>query len=121
MCVSYKMGYSYYSPLIMFGFIEDYNDRNGVFLESSWVYENYKDVYCYATEINKNFNIGNGVGIVCKLSAEDGKVKYEDGDFQSLMKFKEAYEKYHNTKVALEYFTAISGDYENEGTYTLED
>lgn len=112
------MGYSFYSPVMMFGFYEDYD--TGMFLDSNWVYERYKDVYCYAGEINKGYNIGNVVGIVVKVSA-DGKLSYDEEDYKNLLRLKEDYEKYHDKKVGLQYHMAISGDYQNEATYTFDD
>jgi hypothetical protein len=103
----------------MYGLEEDYD--LGMFLDGYWVYKNYKDVYCYAGEINKGYKIVNAVGIVVTLSP-DGKLSYSEEDYKNLMRFKDDYEKFHEKKVELKYMKAIDGDYMDEmPRYTFED
>jgi hypothetical protein len=107
------MGYSFYSPLIMYGFEEE-EEEYGRVLDNEWLHKTYGQVYSYAGDIC------NIVGIICKLDPYTGAIKFSKEDHEALLRVKADYEKYHNTKVDIKYISAICGDYQNEeGTYTL--
>ena len=53
--------------------------------------------------------------------SKEGKLSYDENEYQTLLKFKEAYEKYHDMNVELGYMMALSGSYEVDSTYTLDD
>jgi hypothetical protein len=110
------MGYSYYTPILIYGFDEEY----GQSLDNNWLQENYNNIYCYAGDINKNYNINNVIGISASIN-EDGIASYNKDELPELLRVKEAYEKYHNKEVKLRFILAMSGDYQEESTYTLDD
>lgn len=112
------MGYSYYSPVMVYGFEDKHKDYN--VLSRDYLSSNYVNVYSYAGEINKNYNIYPIIGITCSVT-EEGNLLYLESDYDELKELIEKYQKYHNVTVTLGYFSAIRGDYEDEYTYDLDD
>jgi hypothetical protein len=109
------MGYSFYTPILIYGFDENYEK----ILDNNWLQDNYKYVACYSGDINKSYNINNVIGIVASIN-EDGIALYNKEELSELLHVKEAFEKYHNKEVKLRYIPAIYGDYQEECTYRLD-
>jgi hypothetical protein len=109
------MGFSYYTPVLVYGFI----DECFKILDNTWVQENYTYVACYAGGIDENYNMSNIIAISAKIN-EDGVASYNKEGLSELLHLKEAFEKYHNKKVTLGFHLAIWGDYDERKTYTLD-
>ncbi len=104
------MGYSYYCPLVAFGFREIAH-RKILSYDGNYV-------QVYATEVNKGYICRAFIGIRCRLDS-DGKLVYQPGHYDELLKVVEKYKAYHNITddIKLGYAPVLSGDLETEDSY----
>lgn len=108
------MTYSYYTPIILYGFQEELDQH----LDPIYIQEKYgSDIYTAASEINRGFSCGNIIGIKANISPTNGNASYDEEAYNSLIKIKTDYEKHHGTTVILCYLNAIQGDYIIDGPY----
>jgi hypothetical protein len=110
------MGYGYFCPLMVYGFVEEIKDNKILSSEYLEINTNHR-VRSYAGKINRNVFIFKIIGIEAKI--EKDKLIYDEKDFIELLNFKERYEKYHKKEVILKYYPVIKGDYEND--YDIEE
>jgi len=121
------MGYLYFCPHVVFGFRDiQCGWGNGKILSPDSA---PPGMNVYAGEINKGYNISPIVGIECQLS-KSGQATYDPVDYEKLIAFMETCKKYYASQgiseeiirevVVPSFYTAMSGDWNCDGMYTIE-
>lgn len=107
-------------PMIVYGFYE----KSERYLHPDYIAEHYGSNICHgASCIDKNGYITNNViGIETVLDCLTGKLTYCEKDYNSFIKFKTDYEKYHHKKVFLGYYQILNCGYKlHKSYYTFKD
>jgi hypothetical protein len=107
------MEYSYYCPLVAFGFGDIAYNKYARLLDCG-----DSCIQVYANKVTKTYICSAFIGIPCNLDS-DGKLTYKPHEYNELLKLVEKYKTYNNITddIKLEYAPVLSGDWKSDDSY----